>query len=67
VRPAALAIALLALAACGASVGPPGTYGNSTRDPSWRDPSLSRSDSYTPAREPERTNRTGHKELKGKY
>ena len=62
----AAALALLALAACGAAAGPASTSGNTNRDPSFRDPSLSRSESYSPSREPDRMNKSGHKELKGK-
>jgi hypothetical protein len=57
-----LTVALLALAACGGSPPPPS--GTSTRDPSFRDPSFGRSDSYTPARDPERAGRKDGKESK---
>ena len=45
-----------AIAACGATGPSTGTQGGSpsNRDANWRDPSGSRSDTYAPARDPDR-------------
>ena len=59
-KPVVLGVALAALAACGAAPNDGLEVRRSTlRDTSWRDPSVNRSDSVTPAaREPDRARGT---------